>query len=484
MTTIHDQAMNYVYQQVLHRLLGFFSRGERTALQLFIQRLVVEAGGMEHIGGHKVLVTHSGTRESSYTLAFLRAAQLSIAGRAPATFNLRVATLRHPGQEQATLNNIHRSFSALFVYDDPRVEVLMLDGAEVLAFNHQAPLSPQGRELYRRNVLMSGHLAASDRHLEMGDSHRLASGNFLGKVAYWNEAVDTLVSSHSPREQRQYLQAFVVAARQLGQRGESRAVLDFGDLFRALNDFGQDYYRQLCPQLSETCDHAPGHFEVRRPVSYLGLHDLVSESEGARESLLCEFLGMHWDTPCENLYASPLLMTHTYGLQARYVNGLSYEEGVRQYLQLTTVLMRKKNLCENLIQLTLSDYSTPERIEDRRLQADLLLSQSLGLSEVQLVCLLFAPFVNGAAGLERFMRACHPQMLVGLAEVHKALRGEPAMDQVVQWLGDVSGLPLPLLGKLYTLPAHDSNLPPLPETGVARHLGERSDVALEEPIGR
>ena len=91
MSTIHDQAMNYVYQQVLQRLLSFFSRAERTALQLLIQRLVVAAGGMENIGHFKVLVNQSGSRDSCYTLALLRAAQLSIAGRAPATFQLRVA---------------------------------------------------------------------------------------------------------------------------------------------------------------------------------------------------------------------------------------------------------------------------------------------------------------------------------------------------------------------------------------------------------
>ncbi len=57
MSTIHDQAMNYVYQQVLQRLLSFFSRAERTALQLLIQRLMVAAGGAERMGDYKVLVS-------------------------------------------------------------------------------------------------------------------------------------------------------------------------------------------------------------------------------------------------------------------------------------------------------------------------------------------------------------------------------------------------------------------------------------------
>ena len=50
MSTIHEQAMSYVYQQVLQRLVGHFTRAERTVLQLLIQRIVVAAGGMEQVG--------------------------------------------------------------------------------------------------------------------------------------------------------------------------------------------------------------------------------------------------------------------------------------------------------------------------------------------------------------------------------------------------------------------------------------------------
>lgn len=96
MDNFHEQAMSSVYQQVLHRLLGFFSRSERIALQLLIQRLLVAAGGVERIGRYRVMVVHEGGKECAYTLAFLRAAQLSIAGRSPDTFMLRIAVLRQP----------------------------------------------------------------------------------------------------------------------------------------------------------------------------------------------------------------------------------------------------------------------------------------------------------------------------------------------------------------------------------------------------
>lgn len=124
MSSIHEQAMNYVYHQVLQRLIGHFTRAERTALQLLIQRIVVAAGGMEQVGQYKIMVAHGGGEVSSYTLALLRAAQLSIAVRAPGTFQLRVATLRHTGMTQATLDTLHHGYGMLFFHDDPRVELL------------------------------------------------------------------------------------------------------------------------------------------------------------------------------------------------------------------------------------------------------------------------------------------------------------------------------------------------------------------------
>ena len=195
MSTIHDQAMNYVYQQVLQRLLSFFSRAERTALQLLIQRLAVAAGGMENIGQFKVLVNQTGSRDSCYTLALLRAAQLSIAGRAPGTFQLRVATLRWNGNSDTALQNMHRSYSALFLYDDPRVELLMLDHRQVLPFDHQAPICEEGRETHRLNLLLLGHRRTYSEALELWDDAYLATAEYYGQIARWNKGVDAMIGS-------------------------------------------------------------------------------------------------------------------------------------------------------------------------------------------------------------------------------------------------------------------------------------------------
>lgn len=453
MSDIHDQAMNYVYQQVLHRLLSFYSRAERTALQLFIQRLIVAAGGIERISEFKVLVAHPGTRDSSYTLGFVRAAQLSIAGRAPATFNLRVATLRHGGMSQTALANVHRSYASLFVYDDPRVEVLMLEGRSVLPFNHLSPLCDEGRELNRRNLLLSCHLAPGVKRSIFRNDCYLSMGAFYSRIARWGDGVDVLVSSDSPHEQRRYLTGFISAARTIGLPSEGTPALDFEDLFSVLTPYGQDYFCELWADQEDVPDNS--NFQARRQVSYLGLHDLVRGELEDRWPLLSEFLGFQFDQLTSQVseveYVSPLLSAHTQGLRAQFVDARSYEEGVSQYLQSAALMMRKKNLPEKLIEQMLSTYGNPQRIEERRALASSYAQQTLGLNEVQLVCLLFSPFVNAGAGLERFLRCRHPGMLVAIPELHKALQTQSAPEQVLQWMVDVSGLSIGLLCKLYSM---------------------------------
>lgn len=122
MSIVHDQAMHFIYQQVLERLLNHMSKEQRASLQLLIQRLLVAAGGPEYIGTFRLLVVQGADRRSARLLAILRAAQLSIALRAPVTFKLRVLVTCLPATSSALLEQHERSFNALFMHDDPRAQ--------------------------------------------------------------------------------------------------------------------------------------------------------------------------------------------------------------------------------------------------------------------------------------------------------------------------------------------------------------------------
>ncbi|SEE63904.1 MULTISPECIES: hypothetical protein [Pseudomonas] len=475
MSAIHEQAMTHVYQQILQRLSGFYSRAERTALQLLIQRLIVAAGGIERIGDYRVLTVQNGSRESFYVLTALRAAQLSIAGRHPVTFTLRVATPRLSETTQATLENIHRCYSALFVYDDPRVELLMADNREVLPFNHRQPLSVAGHEANRMDLLVLGHLRAVDSPLEIGDDGYLAMAEFYRHMARWEAGVDSLVSSDTPRQQKQFISGLRRATRKIGLLTEQAC--GFDNLFAHLDTLGGDVYRHFYGPERLDAWKPEGHFEACRRVGHVGIDDLiVDRSEGTNWPLFNEFLRVQTEglvpSAPENEYISPLLSAHLHGLQACYLHGRSYETGYGDYAQRAIMIMHRKQLPEHACEQARALFGSPSSIPERRAYAALEAQKILGLSETQLVCMLFAPFVGQGAGLEDFLRCCHPGMLVAMPDLHKAMQGATVADQVAQWMVDVSGLPIDILGKLYRASV---SLPEQPEIATGADPQQATD---------
>ncbi len=451
MSETHDQAMKHVYHQVLQRLLGHLSIVQKTSLQLLMQRLIVAAGGIEYLGGYRVMVPYSGGKDSSHALAFLRAAQLSIAARAPDTFKLRVATFRHAGMTPAVIGNIQRTFDALFADDDPRVTVLMVDDSQVLPFDARAGLSTAATNANRLDVLMAGHLTAGEARPSFCNRCYLNLADFYRQVSTWDGGVDLVIDCERPGEQARYLAWGRRALRGAG-------LLDKGDighqepLLQQLDRLGRAYYQQL--HGDESSAGAPLAQPPGEP-RFLSVYDLVHTSEPINSTLLNDFLGFRYDDLSfafsESDCANPLLMAHMRGLRAQFQEGRDYRDGIDCYLQSAQVMMRRKHMSEALIEKALAAYHTEADRQQRRQLASDFAQQAYGLSEAQLVCLLFAPFVNEGQALESFLRCCHPGMLVALPYLHKVLKGRYAPEPVMQWLVDISGLPTEALQRLYRM---------------------------------
>ncbi|MCM2362628.1 hypothetical protein [Pseudomonas sp. SR18] len=443
MSTIHEQAMNHVYQQVLQRLIGHLNRASRTALQLLVQRIVVAAGGMEQVGNFKVLVAHSGGEVSSYTLALLRAAQLTIAGRAPRTFELRVATLRHAGMTEGHLETINCGYGRLFLHDDPRVELLVVENREVQPFNHHRPASAAGREASQRNMLMMGHLSAGDCRATLCNDTYLAMGDFYQRVTTCNGGVHALVSGDSPRKQRQFFAWLKKTAQNAGLAVPNGYPSSLNALFACMDEWSDGYYRDLFGEHYVASDNPSkaGH----RHLAYIGIADLLEDVDLMSTTLLTEFmaytpdpLGFHFSHPA---YSNPLLMAHLRGLQAESLRELEYEEGVQDFVQQAASYLRRLRMPDDV----LAEVGTREG----RILSATYAQQFFGLDETQLTCLLFSPFLHHGERLEGYLRQCHPGMLVALPELHKVLQGKPCAEMLQQWVTDTSGLPLCLLQHLY-----------------------------------
>ncbi|MGY2270957.1 MULTISPECIES: hypothetical protein [Pseudomonas] len=438
MSTIHEQAMTYVYQQVLQRLIGHFSREERTALQLLVQRIVVAAGGMEQVGGYKVLVVHGGGKVSSYTLALLRAAQLTIAGRAPRTFHLRVATLRHTGMTDGMLGDLDQGYGRLFLHDDPRVDLLMVENQEVLPFNALRPASTVGREISQRNMLMVGHLTSGDCRATLCSDTYLALGDFYQRVTAWNGGVHAVVSGDSPRKQSQFLAWIKNTALGAGISIPQTWPSSLTGLFACMDEWSAAYYRDVYGEHYVAGDNHGKH--GHRHLAYIGIADLLDDVDLPSSSMLNAFMafapdprGFHFSHPA---YSNPQLMAHLRGLQAQCLRDLDYEEGVQGFIQ---------QAAQYMPEALLAQLSTSEG----RILSSAYAQQFFGLDETQLICLLFSPFIHHGERLEGYLRQCHPGMLVALPELHKVLQGKPSADMLQQWVTDTSGLPMALLQHLY-----------------------------------
>ncbi|MDU9392919.1 hypothetical protein [Pseudomonas sp. zfem002] len=449
MGAIHDQAMQYVYQQVLQRLLERMSQGQRASLQLLIQRLLVVAGGLECIAGLKVMLVHTGGRDSTHTLAFLRAAQLSLAARSPGTFSLRVATARHSDMPAVVLSNIERAFAALVVHDDPRVELLMLEDAQVRPFDARQPISRVQQQADRHAVLMAGHLSGGDADVALAHRHYLDLADLHRLGATWNGGVDVLISAEPAPQRKRFL---ATALRMLRSAGLPR-VRPMEAFSRGLFDLVtalRDEYRPPVP-VAVAQDKA---FEPRvRMPRVVAVDDLVLDPACAHGPLLHDLLRYQHDewafafAPSEA--GNSLLRLHLRGLRGEFVDAGDYQECLAAGLQRSEEGMKRQQLPQPLREQLLDPWQKDEDLQQVRRLAGDFASQAWGVSEAQLVCLLFAPIVGQGRGLEDFLRRCHPGMLVALPYLHKALQGQPASESVAQWLTGTSGLPMSTLQAIY-----------------------------------
>ncbi|WAH55536.1 hypothetical protein LZ023_21115 [Pseudomonas silvicola] len=470
---IHLQAMQGIYQQVLEKLLAHFTHAQRSALLLLVQRIGVAAGGFDRLARFKVLLAHGGGSNSGQCLALLRAAQLSLAVRNPGTFVLRVATYRHSGMDQAVMDNIERGYAALSLHDDPRVELLVVDDQQVVDYDALAPLSPATRLRNRTDLLVNGHLSGGDGRASLCHGCYLGRADFYRRALAWDGGVHAMACVESPARQRRYLAWGLRVARsaglppRVGSEGGKGALEVIGQL-------GDAYYRQLYGD-KLTMRRLP---RSKPPVQLLPMHDLLAVAPEQHWRLLVDFLGFRFSALAlgfsETACANPLLMAHLRGLRAEQLERRSYAEGVEEYLRAARQLMARKGMPAHLVDLMLSAYDDPHKSQERRALAQAHALTNYQVDEAQLVCLLFAPFVEGGKGLARFLRCCHPERVDWLGQLHQLLQGGRGSAEQIRWLAAVSGLPIQALRRLY---GQRPSLGPGQQTLIARVVAADPDSA-------
>ena len=453
MNNFHEQAMSSVYQQVLHRLLGFFSRSERIALQLLIQRLLVAAGGVERIERYRVMVVHEGGKECAYTLAFLRAAQLSISGRSPHTFILRMAILRQPRMTANVMERIQAQCSELFMYDDSRVELLLVDEQAATRLHKQVGFESLSCDLNRTQVLMSGHLTHGDARATFLYADLLSRAKLYRRASNWGVKVDALIDRRPPTHLGQYVRWIQQVAKQQGHSPNGEHRQGFESAVKLCSQLDDDYKQLLRLPAAPGSEASAG--EGAGDINVINVFDCLCHEMDVLHSPVLVFMEGAWNIKALNIEepqaAVVLVAAHVHGMRGAYQYGVEYSVGADAYLRRAS----RENTCNDrfkgqLIKQLGAVFDTPKQLEKLRGAAAHYLSKLHGLNDEQLGCLICSPFVNQADGLEPFLQKCHPDKVQRIKDFHRVLMGNPAPLQAnVAWLESISGLPLASLQALY-----------------------------------
>lgn len=373
-----------------------------------------------------VLVAYGGGKDSSYMVAFVRFLQLLIDQECQETFHLRVATNRHSGMPAAVMENIDRVYQTLGLYEDPDVELLLIDGNEINRFTATSPLPYAIIERNRSDILMTGHRCYGEARPTFCNACNLSMVNSFGVSLSYEKSVDVVITGDSTKEQRAYFVWIRRIAAKFGLTVE-RERTDFGSLLRLVDDIAQHYFADIYgAQATETIQARRINMNdmSKNPVFFSIYQDTGYEA-GDHWELLSDFLKFEFDDLAfsftESDCSNPSLMAHLRGLKAEHVFGRSYEEGIREYVDFALALMQKKGFPEQLTQLMRKRYQSAAAVARMRRKLDVYACEVLDLTEEQIVCMLYAPFVQRGQALEEYLRKEQPDYLPYAASMHGLL---------------------------------------------------------------
>lgn len=402
------------------------------AVQDCVTRLYKSLPDQENLSRNTVMVAYGGGKDSAYSAAFMRAVHVAMAERFNGdTFQLRIVTMRHSGMPYVVMENIHRTYSALGVYDDPMVELLLIERDRVRRFDLNAPMPLPVIENNRIDLLMSGHRSYGDGRTTFCNACNLNVASSFGVAARYGEGVDLIVTGDSPSEQRDYIHWIRGIASKIGQKPAKSK--KFKGTLETLNGLSQTYFMEIhgdsqADRLSERAVVS----DVPDKLAFFSIYDHTNYESGAHWNLLTEFLGFVFDDIAfsftESDCANPAMMAHLRGLRTQYVYRRSYREGIDQYADFAIDLMKKKDFPDHLVEIMEQRYSTEEGIESMRALTEDYALTTFGLTTPQLVCLVYSPFAGGCQNLHEYLVAEQPELLPREKEIVAMLNGEEAGD--------------------------------------------------------
>ena len=434
-----------------------------------------------------VLLAYGGGKDSSYMVAFVRLVQLLLHAEGKRAPRLRILTNRHVGMPVAVLENIDRAYRALELYDDPEVELLIVEGDVISEFRVDRPMPRQLVERNRLDVLMTGHRCHGEGRPTFCNACNLSMVSAFALGARHDGGVDLVITGDSADEQRAYLAWVNRMSRKLGADGPRPR--DFTTFVEAVGTISDRYFLDIYGGPATLSEGAagpsmgtPGFFSIYADTAY---------ESGEHWSVLTGLLDFVFDDLAfsftESDCANPALMAHLRGLRAEHVLGAAYQTGLAEYVAFATRMMRAKRFPEHLVATMLERYATPAGVAAMRETISSYARDAHGLDENQLICLVHSPLAGRGRYLDRYLRSepgglrpAHAPAIHALLDGTHAPVGDTAA--LAAELESVSGLELRWLRTLYhaehAAPAPGQLIPPVTPIGQLLAGDPHKDVVV------
>ncbi|MGC7100194.1 hypothetical protein ACPZ19_36400 [Amycolatopsis lurida] len=445
-------------EQTLHRLRTAMTETNGDGAQRCAERLLAVLP-KRRLQDNAVLVAYGGGKDSSYSLAFCRAVQLMVYAEKGETFRLRTVTNRHAGMPRAVMENIDRAYRALRIHEDPGCEALLVDGDEVKPFRADEALAPQVVARNRVDLLMTGHRTFAEPRPTFCNACNLSMVNSFGAAAAHDGGVDVIITGDSPAEQRSYYLWVNRLARSYGQNLDKSAESGFRRFLEKADDLAQAYFTDIFgPDAEAEIDDRRVTHDVPHELRFFSIYDDTRYSASGHWHLLNDHLGFVFDDLAfsftESDCGTPTVMAHLRGLKCERLYRRSYREGLAEYVEFALELMRRKEFPERLIDTMRERYADDRDGERMRAKANAFALDAFGLTEPQLICMVYSPFPGRGERLDGYLEAEQPELFPRAGEIHALLAAPDTEDggELAARLESCSGLGLDRLRVLYRSP--------------------------------
>lgn len=449
---------NLFNNQLLNEIFSVMSEREKKGVIAIADKIVNSKLDGKKLSELKIMVAYGGGKDSTYTVAFMRAVQLYLKELKAETFILRVANMRHGGVPFAVMQNIHNTYEKLGLLDDSEAELLTVDNQDVSRFDLHMPMPQEMLDINRDDILMNGHRTQGDGRPTFCNSCNLSVANFYGLACWFDGGVDFVVTGDSKKEQKHYATWIMRMGEKLGIDIGPYRSRGFQGLLGMLNRVGDAFYQDLygADKEAELALRFVSEGGVERAPEFLSIYDKVSYRVDEHWNMVVDFLGFKFDELAfsftESDCANPAFMAHLRGLNAQYIQKRTYLDGINEYLELAKRLMHKKEIPQNLVDIAMEKYATIDKVEAMRDKISKYIFESFGLTHDNLVLMIMSPFTDQGHRLELLLSYVQDRHTLNATSIHQLLASDSSQDDdggLATQLQQLTGLTIGMLRKLY-----------------------------------